>query len=337
MGPYETTSTGNRYVLLVVDTFTGYVELTPLAAVTATAVTTALDAVLVYRYGAPEHLQVDNASYFKAGVTDAWRKRHGVPLTESLTHNPESKGFVERAVASVKKGIKTMTGNKLLTWDKHLPAIQFGFNSAVNRSTGMSPFEALFGRTPATPASRALGISTPVATYEDVRLFTAMARARVREARAVAGLASKLQYDSKSKPLVLKAGDYVLVHDESPEGKLSPHARAGRVVGPTRVADVYWVDHFEARDERQRVHVRRLCKLDMSRATEDDLTLFRLPDGWLFVAEVDGHREREDGVTEYRVRLEGEEPQWRDLETSPELRRSPKLQAYCVAQCIAAP
>ena len=53
--------------------------------------------------------------------------------------------------------------------------------------------------------------------------------------------------------------------------------------------------------------------------------------------EVDGHREREDGVTEYRVRLEGEEPQWRDLETSPELRRSPKLQAYCVAQCIAAP
>ena len=42
-------------------------------------------------------------------------------------------------------------------------------------------------------------------------------------------------------------------------------------------------------------------------------------------------------MTEYRVRLEGEEPQWRDLETSPELRRSPKLQAYCVAQCIAAP
>ena len=68
MGPYPRTRDGNRFILVVTDLFTRWVEAFALRAADAPRLTKVLEAEVFARYGYPAHVLSDNGTQFTGHV-----------------------------------------------------------------------------------------------------------------------------------------------------------------------------------------------------------------------------------------------------------------------------
>nr|GEV20447.1 hypothetical protein [Tanacetum cinerariifolium] len=75
-------------------------------------------------------------------------KLHGVPKT--LTFDRDVK-FTEVINQSLRNLLRRLIGDNAKQWDLILPQAEFTYNGSVNRTTGKSPFEVVYGRNPITP------------------------------------------------------------------------------------------------------------------------------------------------------------------------------------------
>ena len=81
----------------------------------------------------------------------------------STAFHPQTDGQIEVINRSLENLLRCLVGNHLGTWDLVLPRAQFAYNNLVNRSTGLSPYEVVYGHKlrapidliPMSPLSRA--------------------------------------------------------------------------------------------------------------------------------------------------------------------------------------
>ena len=70
----------------------------------------------------------------------------GLLIVNGRARNPQSQGSVERSNGCVMDMLKCwMLDNNTLQWSLGLKFVQMQKNNSLNRSIGMSPYEALFG------------------------------------------------------------------------------------------------------------------------------------------------------------------------------------------------
>ncbi|PIK33227.1 hypothetical protein BSL78_29961 [Apostichopus japonicus] len=81
--------TGNKYVLVFIDSFTKYVELVPLPNITARTIATAFIDRIICRHGAPESLHSDRGSNFLSRIVAEVCKLFEIRKTQihPITHN----------------------------------------------------------------------------------------------------------------------------------------------------------------------------------------------------------------------------------------------------------
>ena len=80
-----------------------------------------------------------------------WKTLHsltGVKLKLSTSYHPETDGSSERTNKTVIQCIRFAVECDQLGWVKALPKIRFDIMNTVNRSTGFTPFQLRFGRSP---------------------------------------------------------------------------------------------------------------------------------------------------------------------------------------------
>lgn len=80
-----------------------------------------------------------------------WKSLHtltGVKLKISTSYHPETDGSSERTNKTVIQCIRFAVERDQLGWVKALPKIRFNIMNTVNRSTGFTPFQLRFGRSP---------------------------------------------------------------------------------------------------------------------------------------------------------------------------------------------
>ena len=72
--------------------------------------------------------------------------------TTSANH-PQANGLAERAVQTLKRAIRkhSETAKEDSVWDMAVPYIMLGYNSSVQASTGLSPYEVMYGVPPTVP------------------------------------------------------------------------------------------------------------------------------------------------------------------------------------------
>ena len=63
----------------------------------------------------------------------------------SSTHHPQTDGQIEVVNRSLGNFLRCLVGDKPKGWDLILPQAKFSYNNSVNRSTGRSPFQILYG------------------------------------------------------------------------------------------------------------------------------------------------------------------------------------------------
>ena len=99
-------SEGYKYLLVMMDTFTGWIEGLPTGIEKAEEVVKKLLHEIILRFGLPRSLQTGNGTSFTSKVTQGISKALGITYYLLCAWRPQSSGKVERANQFLKSAIK---------------------------------------------------------------------------------------------------------------------------------------------------------------------------------------------------------------------------------------
>jgi len=235
VGPFKTARCNYTRILVMVDKFTKWIEVKPIAKADGhTAVKFLKDIIL--RYGYPHGIITDNGTNFAVGEFAHFCAEKGIRLDVASVAHPESNGQVERANGMVLGGIKPRLIEPLLKtpgcWVDELPAVLWSLRTTPNRSTGYTPFFLVYGAEAVLPSD--IEHDSPrVSMYTEIEVKESRENDMdlLEEARELALSRSAIyqqnlrRYHSrKICPRVFKVGDLVLRLVQRTEGmhKLSP-------------------------------------------------------------------------------------------------------------------
>lgn len=136
------------HLFVVIDALTRYVELYPCEGTTSPETVSHLEE-LTTRFGYPKHIVTDRGSAFTAGEFKIWIETHSINHTLVSTRHPQGNGLVERVNRVLIPQFAIYCSEEGQTdWSKHVSRIRRNINASINRSTGHSPFELLYGYQP---------------------------------------------------------------------------------------------------------------------------------------------------------------------------------------------
>ena len=140
-----TSEKGNSNLMVIIDTFSRYVALYPMGALTSRAAAHALEQWMSV-YGRPKNILTDNASQFLAEY-EATLKVLGIRNEKTHPYSHEENAIVERANREIIRHLRNILfETKILNqWEDHIPAVQRIKNTTPVSSTGMAPAELVFG------------------------------------------------------------------------------------------------------------------------------------------------------------------------------------------------
>ena len=243
------TEQGNKYVLVLMDSFTKYVNVYPLANQKAETVADILSFQYMPEHGAIEQLHTDQGGSFDAKIVKEICTILETRKTRTTGYHPQSNGLVERFNRTLIAMLTKHQVDHPADWDKHLSLVATAYNTSVHDSTGYTPFFLTHGREMRLPTdlmipvplpdSRVGNITTHFAKTLKETLFTAfhtadnfLDGARKRQ---------KHGYDKWAKEHSFAVGDRVWLFD--------PTARRGRAnklvlpwVGPYIIKKRFDVD-----------------------------------------------------------------------------------------------
>ena len=142
IGPFP----DKRYILVIIDTFTRFVEIYATKVATAKAACTAL-VEHVGRYGSPRFLRSDNGPHFANHIIDEFTKLTGTVHEKILAYSSEHNSIVERMNKEVNRHIRAYTYDRSTTknYQEILPFVQRILNTTINDGTKISQAQILYG------------------------------------------------------------------------------------------------------------------------------------------------------------------------------------------------
>jgi transposase InsO family protein len=141
-----------KYVVVEVEYFSKWIEAKPLATITLAIVQKFFWQNIVYRFGVPKAITVDNGTQFDAKTFKTFCNQIGTKIHFTSVRHPESNGLVERANRIIITGIMNSIFNQLKgKWSNELIKVVWNHNTIVSRSTGFTLFKLLFDDEAITP------------------------------------------------------------------------------------------------------------------------------------------------------------------------------------------
>jgi hypothetical protein len=166
-----------------------------------------------------------------------WAKL-GTKLLFSSAFHPQTDGQTEVINRSLGNLLRCLTNEHGVSWDIILPQAEFAYNNSVNRTTGHTPFELVYGLHPKVPTDT-ISLPLPQKTSEgglDFTTFMSSLHSSVR-CKMAEQVAKYAEYANHHRREVQFAeGDLVLIRlrpERFPPGTYSKlHARRG---GPFKI------------------------------------------------------------------------------------------------------
>ena len=297
IGPLTETKDGYKYILVIIDSFSRWVELTKLKTLEPEEAATAL-LEFMGRYGNPRQLLTDRGTQFVNNVvSELVEKLAEIDKVISIAHSKEENGLVERANKEVVRHLSAIIQDvKILAeWDVNLPFVQRIINTKIHESTGLAPCQVLMPGVE-TERMRAAILKRPRADADadqddqqeedsdeesdgDNELRTEYARALFKRQRLVTLVAQETQNILNGEHLYERAlpqGDdptefppnsFVLrSYPNGRMGRLPPKKLMAPQEGPFRVIRNIGVEYFlfnlTTQKEEEPCHVSRLVRFN---------------------------------------------------------------------------
>lgn len=113
----------------------------------------ALFCIIVYPFSfKPLNTLTDNGTNFVSEAMKMVCTRLGIKKIQTSVEHPQADGLIERMNRTLKAALSMYCENQPEAGETYLPFITFGINTSVQKSTGYTPFQAMFGRQAILPA-----------------------------------------------------------------------------------------------------------------------------------------------------------------------------------------
>lgn len=268
-GPFPQSTSGNKYVLVVIDYFSKWPEVYPIPNQEATTVANAFVNNWVTRFGVPMELHSDQGRNFESTTFKEVCDSFGIRKTRTTPLHPQSDGMVERFNRTLEEYLKKVVDKNQKDWDEQIPMFLMAYRSARHDTTAMTPAMTIFGTDLRLPADLKFGVATttsnknvdhPSARKDHMDGIHQFVRNRI-------GLVSdrmKARYDSKANIEGFQKGELVLLYNPQRKKGLSPKLQThweGPYTIIKRINDVvYRIRKSDSRRAKLKVvHLERLA------------------------------------------------------------------------------
>ena len=270
IGPMPVTENGMKYILLIIDNFTRYVEAYPLPEISSIAVAKKLIMEFFSRYGLCEIIHSDNASNFKSEIMEDVFKKLSIKHTKTTSYHAQANGITERANKTIIDSLKCLCDNHQNDWDYQLAFSLWAYRTSINSSIQETPSFCVYGFDPKVPldlinqedhkGKYAIGIS-PHSYGVEMALRLKKAGEWIKEMSDKAADKYTAYANRKKSDTKLQVNDLVMLH--------TPHIKKGKVKklsklysGPYRILQKTSPVNFEiqlvGKKKKQTVHADRL-------------------------------------------------------------------------------
>ena len=137
-------SNGHRFIFVMIDYFTKWVEAASYASVTKTVVVKFIKKEIICRYGLPETVISDNARNLNSKMMEDVCSQFKINHHNSAPYRPKMNGAVEAANKNIKRIEEKMT-ETYKDWHEKLPFALHAYRTSVRTSTGATPFSLVYG------------------------------------------------------------------------------------------------------------------------------------------------------------------------------------------------
>jgi transposase InsO family protein len=215
-GPLPNSKKGNKYVLVMMDCFIGWVELRAIPDKKQKGVADAIFEEIICRHGVPKRLLSDGGGEFRNKLLMRLSERMGIEQVCTSAYHPQSNGKVERFNRVLGAALATYTDRKLDNWDEYLPPIAFAYNTSDIAQTEVSRFSLLYGRKPTLPHEVLFDDDKAVLDLEQYGLNLtgrlSQIYNKVRETRLKMNKNMKDRYDRGKNNIEYNIEDKVLIY-----------------------------------------------------------------------------------------------------------------------------
>ncbi|KAL0211234.1 hypothetical protein P9112_009532 [Eukaryota sp. TZLM1-RC] len=210
IGPLNTDSDGNKYLIVFLDSFTGYSILVPLKKLNALETKDASIWNVCAIFGIPMLIHSDNGPEFATETFKIVRNRLAIETSNSMPHYSESNRHVERKHRDVLQCLRKLLidFNDYGNWSTYVPISQSLINSTKNRKTGFTPYELIFGSS-ISPRSDPANILGNISKFDsNIPLIDDIKLKNIRCARKKGR--SRASPNSEYSNFIFNIGDHVL-------------------------------------------------------------------------------------------------------------------------------
>jgi hypothetical protein len=209
------TQRGHDSIFVVVDRFSKMAHFIPCQKTSdATHITNFFFKEVIRLHGLPKSIVSDRDTKF---IGHFWRtlwKKMGTNLMFSSAYHPQMDGQTEVVNRSLGDLLRSLVTEHQSIWDNVLPQAEFAYNDSMNRSTGKSPFEIVYGRN-LRGVSELMDLDQIITKSASAEEFTELMEelhSRVKERLLESNQEYKRRVDQHRRQLQFKVGDLVLAH-----------------------------------------------------------------------------------------------------------------------------
>jgi len=269
LGPLPISSSGNRYLLVITDCFTKWVEAFPLRNIRTKTIAEVFVNQVIARFGVPLELHTDQGRNFESRMFLDLTQLLGIKKTRTTPLHPQSNGQVERQHQTLLNYLAKFVSENQRDWDRWVPLGLLAYRSSKHETTGFTPSELCLGRDLRLPLDLLHGCppdfqkTSSVANYYDnlkekMNLSHDLAKGRIE----MRSHRTKALYDRKVRQLNFELGQKVWL--------FNPRRKLGRAPklqsnweGPyeivRKINDVVYCIRKSGRHKNKIVHLDRLA------------------------------------------------------------------------------
>ena len=123
LGPLPISHKGHKYILIIGDHFTRWMEAYPLKSLHTKEVADKLVHEFIARYGIPLEIHSDQGRQFESELFKEICKLLEITKTRTTAYRPSSNGLIERFNRTLAEMLRNFIENDQSSWDVHIPLL----------------------------------------------------------------------------------------------------------------------------------------------------------------------------------------------------------------------
>ena len=267
LGPLPITSRGNRYILVVIDGFSKWMEAYPVPDQTAETCAAEVVNNFISRFGCPLDIHTDQGRNFESELFKELCRLLEIRKTRTTPRRPQGNGQVERMNRVLIKMIRAFLKGEQRNWDVNLSLLSSAYRSTPNETTGFTPNMLMLGREVNQPILTNLSnnhntLPEYVNTLRD-KLNKAHEITREHLQKSMKRHTSN--YDGKGMMFKYKPGDPVWILNEDRREGFAPKLQmtyTGPYIIYRKLNELDYEIQYDAKGNRKILHYNKLKPYD---------------------------------------------------------------------------